>query len=198
MSIAAVVLAAGASSRLGEAKQLLSVGGERLLDRAVRVAREAGLSPIIVVLGSKAAEIAASCDLRDALVVRCERWDEGMSRSLQAGIEAAAKADRVEAAVVMTADMPFVTAEHLRALARKKNTVRASRYGGRNGVPAHFPRAAFAELLRLEGDAGARKLLGDAASVELGEAALDVDTAEDLAEARRQIGVAKRLRRGAR
>ncbi len=197
MSVAAVILAAGASTRLGEPKQLVPLGGERLLERAVRLAREAGLSPVIVVVGARAAEITAQCDLREAQVVRCERWAEGMSQAVRAGIAAVAETNAASA-VVLTSDMPFVTPAHLQALTRRRGEVRASGYAGRHGVPAHFPRTVFAELLRLEGDSGARDLLRDAPAVELGDDALDIDRPEDLAAARARFGSLKRLRKGAR
>lgn len=197
MSVAAVILAAGASTRLGQAKQLVELGGERLLERAVRIAREAGLSPVIVVVGARAAEITAQCDLRDARIVRCERWAEGMSQAIAVGIAAVAETNAASC-MVLTSDMPFVTPLHLQALAKRRGEVRASAYAGRKGVPAHFPRAAFAELVRLEGDTGARDLLQSAPSVELNADALDIDTPGDLVAARARFGTVKRLRKGAR
>lgn len=198
MSIAAVVLAAGGSTRLGEPKQLVELGGEALLERAVRLCREAGLSPVIVVLGARAAEIVTQCDLRDAQVVRCERWAEGMSQPLVAGV-AAVSETKAGSALVMTCDMPFVTPQHLTALCRKRNEVCASAYAGRRGVPAHFPRAVFGQLMRLEGDAGARELLQSAKAIALSEEdALDVDTVDDVVRARERFAQQKRLRKGAR
>ena len=197
MSVAGIVLAAGASQRLGKPKQLVELGGETLLERAVRTCREAGLHPLFVVLGARAAEVAAHCDLRDAEVVRCEGWAEGMSQALASGI-AAAMEMKAASAIVMTCDMPFVTPAHLTALARKRAEVCASGYGERRGVPAHFPRTAFSALLRLKGDVGARELLANAKVVELGKDALDVDTPEDVERARERFAGMKRLRRGAR
>ncbi len=197
MSVAAVILAAGSSTRLGQAKQLVELGGERLLERAVRTAREAGLSPVVVVVGARAAQITAQCDLRDAQVVRCERWAEGMSQAIAAGVAAAAETNAASA-VVMTTDMPFVTPTHLQALCKRRGDVRASEYAGRKGVPAHFPRSAFSALLQLQGDSGARDLLQSAVAVDLGADALDIDTAEDLSAARARFGSVKRLRKGAR
>ena len=197
MAVAGVILAAGASERLGEPKQLVEFGGETLLERAVRVSREAGLSPVIVVLGARAGEIVTRCDLRAAQVVRCDRWAEGMSRTLATGINAVAETNAASV-VVLTSDMPFVTAEHLMALTRKRGEVRASAYAGHHGIPAHFPRRWYPDLMRLEGDAGARDLLRDAPSVELGDDALDVDTREDLQRARERFAGMKRLRKGAR
>ena len=197
MSVAAVILAAGASTRLGQPKQLVELGGERLLERAVRTAREAGLAPVIVVVGARAAEITAQCDLREAQIVRCERWAEGMSQALAAGVAAVAETN-ASSCVVLTSDMPFVTPLHLQALCKRRSEVRASEYDGRKGVPAHLPRSTFADLQRLEGDTGARDLLQSALSVDLKADALDIDTPADLSAARARFGTVKRLRKGAR
>ena len=177
---AAVVLAAGASTRLGQPKQLVRIGSETLLERAVRTAEAAGLAPVIVVLGSGAKRVAEECDLRRAWVVVNAAWAEGMGSSVRAGIELAGSFPEVAGAVVMTCDMPGVTAEHLRVLTAVSDEVVASTYGGRRGVPAYFPRAAFTELLRLRGDAGARELLRQARVSELVGGEMDVDTVADL------------------
>jgi CTP:molybdopterin cytidylyltransferase MocA len=181
---AAVVLAAGASTRLGEPKQLVVIGGETLLDRAVRAAREAGCSPVVVVLGAEAERIAERCELGDAVVVVNPEWKEGMASSIHVGVGAVGGADGV---VLMTCDQPAVTAEHLLVLVAS-GEVTASAYAGRQGVPAYFPAAAFAELLELRGDAGARELLRQAPTVELVGGELDVDTAADRAAAERLFG----------
>ncbi|HEY4382234.1 MAG TPA: nucleotidyltransferase family protein [Acidobacteriaceae bacterium] len=180
---AAILLAAGASTRLGEPKQLAMLGSETLLERSVRVAREAGFVPVVVVLGAAAEQIRERCDFGGAAVVVNEAWEEGMASSIRAGLRAVPAA--VVGALVMTCDQPAVTAEHLRALA-SAGEVTASTYAGRRGVPAYFPAALFRELVELRGDAGARELLLAAATVELAGGELDVDTAADLAEAVRR------------
>jgi molybdenum cofactor cytidylyltransferase len=177
---AALVLAAGASTRLGRPKQLVRMGGETLLDRAVRVAGEAGLEPVVVVLGASAQGITQECDLRRAWVVVHAGWAEGMGSSTRAGMELVQGFPEVDGAVVMTCDMPGVTAEHLRELAGDPEEVMASGYAGRRGVPAYFPRVAFSELLDLRGDAGAREMLRAARVVELVGGEMDVDTVADV------------------
>jgi molybdenum cofactor cytidylyltransferase len=176
---AAVVLAAGASTRLGEPKQLAVLAGETLLARAVRTAREAGCAPVVVVLGAEAERIREGCDLGDATVVENGAWDEGMGSSVRCGVAGVRDADGV---VLMTCDQPAVTAEHLRAL-MSACEIRASSYAGRKGVPAYFPAASFAALTALHGDAGARDLLRGAEAIALPGGELDVDTAEDLERA---------------
>lgn len=179
---AVVVLAAGASRRLGEPKQLVRLGQETLLERAVRVAIDAELGPVVVVLGAGAARVVETCDLRRAWVVVHSGWEEGMGSSVRAGVEVAAEMPGVTGVVVMTCDMPEVSAGHLQGLVG--DGAMGSGYGGRVGVPAYFPRAAFGKLMELRGDAGARELLREARCVELVGGEVDVDTAEDLERVR--------------
>jgi len=203
LTVAAVVLAAGASTRLGEPKQNVRLNprpdprpdpgpdpgpdprtgpqtdSETLLERAVRVAREAGFTPLFAVL---APGYSPPRSLAARLVVN-EDAAEGMASSIRAGI-AAAIAAGASGVVILACDQPFVTAQHLCALAELPDAVAASAYAGRKGVPAYFPASAFSQLLELRGDAGARDLLREARAVALKKGELDIDTAEDLKRAR--------------
>jgi molybdenum cofactor cytidylyltransferase len=181
--VAAVVLAAGGSSRLGEPKQLVRLGDENLLERAVRVAREAGCGPVVVVLGASAQVICSQCSLGDVRVLVNEGWEEGMASSIRLGV---GDLSRVDGCVVIACDQPAVTVEHLSRLIG--NEVRASRYAGRNGIPAFFPAAEFGDLMGLRGDKGARELLAGAGFVELEGGELDVDTVGDLVRVRELFG----------
>lgn len=186
--IPAVVLAAGASRRLGSPKQLEMLGDETLLERTVRVAREAGCSPIIVVLGAEHVQVMRNSVLGDIVPIINDQWEEGMGSSIRLGVRACGfVAKAAEGVVVMTCDQPAVTANHLRLLMARQE-VKASRYEGRNGVPAFFPKKYFEELMVLGGDVGARDLLGSARFVELESGELDVDTAVDLKRARELFG----------
>ena len=181
MRAAGIVLAAGASRRFGSPKQLALVTGEQLLVRAVRICSEAGLSPVIVVLGANADQIEASCDLSGAIMIRNPAWGLGMASSIRAGV-AALDTHHVDAAVITACDMPLVTSAHLRALvalADKEKTSVGSLGNDWTGVPACFHATAFPLLLKLEGDTGARKLLDRAPVVHLKSWA-DIDTLEDL------------------
>ena len=173
---AAIILAAGASTRLGSPKQLVVFEGERLLERIIRIAHEAGCFPLVVVLGANAARIQEDCDLTRTLILMNDLWPEGMSSSLRLGISAAQDA---ESTLVLTCDMPAVTPDHLRAL-KSNAVVTASCYAGRNGVPAFFPASSFPRLLALTGDTGARELLRAAHSIPLKNGELDIDTPADL------------------
>lgn len=184
--IAAVVLAAGASRRLGSPKQLAILDGERLLERAVRLAREASCSPVIVVLGAERDQVLRECLLGDAVPVFHEHWEKGMGASIAVGVRAAA-AQAVEGVVVMTCDQPAVTCRHLQLL-MDGIEIKASRYAGRNGVPAFFPKRDFDQLMDLSGETGARDLLRSADVVKLINGELDVDSVEDLLLARELFG----------
>jgi CTP:molybdopterin cytidylyltransferase MocA len=177
MKTAAVVLAAGGSTRFGSPKQLARIGGETLLERASRAAREAGCSPVVVVLGASSDLIQRSCLLSDVQVLLNEDWRSGMGSSISCGVRTLRD---VDGCVLMTCDMPRVSAEHLRLL-MASGDVTASAYAGRNGVPAYFPVLMFEELMKLQGDAGARDLLRTARCVELEGGEWDVDTPDDLA-----------------
>lgn len=188
MTTAAVVLAAGASTRLGELKQLVRLGEETLLERAVRVAREAGCSPVVVVLGAEYAQVLGNSLLGDAVPVINDKWEEGMASSIRLGVRTLGfVAKGAEGVVLMTCDMPAVTVSHLRAL-MASGEVTASRYAGRSGVPAYFSAGYFDRLMALQGEAGARKLLRSAHCVDLEGGELDVDTAADLARAQELFG----------
>ena len=186
-TVAAVILAAGASRRLGQPKQLVRLGSETLLERALRIAREGGCNPILVVLGADADLVQSQCDLSGARIVLNERWAEGMATSIQAALQVLhVEQCPVSGAILMVCDQPAVTAEHLRKLSAT-NRLTASQYG-RSGVPAFFPNTAFEELAQLTGDAGARELLRGAETVSLPDGELDIDTGAELVEARRRFG----------
>jgi CTP:molybdopterin cytidylyltransferase MocA len=182
--IAAIVLAAGASTRLGEPKQLATIAGETLLHRAVRTVREAGCAPIVVVLGAAYIDILAHNHLADAMPAVNDEWQEGMASSIRLGVRTLQSIGKEAAGVLlMTCDQPAVTAQHLNLLMLNQE-VKASRYAGRNGVPAYFPKQYFPQLMSLTGDFGARTLLAKACFEDLPHGELDIDTPEDLARAR--------------
>ena len=194
MAIAGIVLAAGSASRMGTNKLLLRLGGESLLRRTVRVAGEAGLEPVLVVLGHEADRA------REELVgMRCEvvpnpRHALGMNTSLDAGI--AAVPERAGAAIVLLADMPFVTAAMVRTVIARHleggAPVVSSRYGVAQAPPTLYARRVFAELRGGEGEGRGRAVVrghaGDVAWVTWPEDALaDLDDPADLERARSRL-----------
>lgn len=181
MSIAAVVLAAGASRRLGRSKQQIVIAGEALLARTVRVAHEAGLSPLIVVI--RESEQPHDESPRDVCFVTNNIADEGIASSIRSGI-AAAEEQQVRGAVILTCDQPALSSKHLRAIVADPARLTASGYAGTVGIPAYFPAEFFSSLLQLRGDMGARSMLKTAHSITAEELELDIDTEEDLIAAR--------------
>ena len=184
-NLAALVLAAGASTRLGHPKQLVRYHGEFLVERAVRLAREAGADPVFVVLGANYSpiyEILSTVEPRVRVLLN-QAWAGGMGNSLALGA-AAAERDGADDLLVLTCDQVLVTAEHLRLLVKTscRDHVVASEYAGHRGVPALFPAFSFHALQALRGDFGARDLLGqeDVLAVPLPGGDIDIDTPQDL------------------
>lgn len=182
MKIAGIVLAAGASRRLGRPKQSVVLAGETLLQRALRIARDAGLSPIIVVArpGSEWSGVATAPDV---LMAINHDADEGIASSIRCGI-AEALHSRIAGVVILACDQPGLRADHLRALTKDPRRVTGSAYAESIGVPAYFPVEVFSSLLQLRGDKGARALLKNAYAIEAQELKLDIDTEQDLDAAR--------------
>ena len=116
-SVAAIVLAAGASRRLGQPKQLLMHGGERLLERADRLAGEAGAVPVITVLGADFEIICASVVFMISVLAINDRWEQGIATSIHAGLETLdAISPDSQGAVILSCDQPLLSANHLRTL----------------------------------------------------------------------------------
>ncbi|HEV2620268.1 MAG TPA: nucleotidyltransferase family protein [Acidobacteriaceae bacterium] len=178
---AAIVLAAGASQRLGRPKQLVAIDSETLLQRALRIAHDAGCAPVVAVLGAHHETILAHSDLHQAVTVINRAWQEGIASSIRLGLKALPRT--AKGAVLLTCDQPAISAAHLRLLMASSN-ITASAYAGRRGVPAYFPASSFSELMKLRGDRGARSLLHTAAAIHLPGGELDIDTAADLAQAK--------------
>ena len=187
-SVAAVILAAGSSTRMGENKLLLALDGETVVRRALRAAADAGLDPVVVVLGHEAERVRAEIAGLPCVPIVNPRHAAGKGTSLQAGIAEVSSATQAGAAVVMLADMPFVTAAMLATVVARHRASGApmvvSRYGEVNAPPILYARALFAELLALPGEACGKEMIRrhkpEAALVTWPEDALaDIDLPED-------------------
>lgn len=185
--IGGLILAAGAGRRFGGPKQLATIDGESLVERAVRqMAAAAGIDQIVLVLGAAAEQIMhGGLSLRGARVVVCADWAEGQAASLRCGIAALGNVDAV---LVTLADQPLVgTAAIERVLGARRAgsaAVRAT-YGGVAGHPVLLESRILAAVMELRGDVGARAVLKDSDVVEVPcddvAAPQDVDTPADLA-----------------
>ena len=182
----AIVLAAGASTRFGSAKQLVRIAGRPMLHATVTRAVEVAGNAVFVVLGARAEELAPLLSHSPASIVINRDWREGLASSIRAGVTHLPAA--CSGVMLLLADQAAVTAEDLRRLAsawrRQTSYVAAAVYGATVGVPAIFPRAAFGDLMQLRGDQGARALIqrnpDRVVRVPMESAGVDIDTPEDL------------------
>lgn len=175
---------------MGKLKQLLPYRGRTLVEHCVQQAREAGFAPVIVVIGAEPESVRASLAALPVEIVQNDEWESGMGSSLMAGMRRVEEIGSDSAAVaILVADQPLVTTHHLSRMRTQlhigKAPIIAAQYSGALGVPALFKRELFTVLASLPPHAGARHLLRDS-GVEvtpfpLPEAAIDIDTPDDLA-----------------
>ncbi|WP_329584295.1 nucleotidyltransferase family protein [Kitasatospora sp. NBC_01250] len=188
--VAALVLAAGGGRRLGgRPKALLPFRGRPLVEHAVRVVREGGCDPVLVVLGAARARVPVEAELSGCTLVTNPDWAEGMGGSLRAGL--AAVPPGCSGVLVFLVDTPGVTpaaVARLLAAHRSGAALAAAGYAGRRGHPVLIGAAHLAEAAAgARGDAGARELLNrrraELRLVECGDIAVpdDLDTPADLA-----------------
>ncbi len=189
LKIGGILLAAGGSSRLGQPKQFLQFEGKTLLRRAAEAMVVSICDPIVAVLGAEKEK--AKAELAGLQVNICfnHDWQSGMSSSIKCGLsELLLIEPEIDAVVITLCDQPFVDAQTVGRLADRfsetDTQIVAAQYDGVAGVPALFSRAMFDSLSRLEGDKGARDLIrdpnGSVATIEIKEAAIDIDTRDDL------------------
>jgi molybdenum cofactor cytidylyltransferase len=186
MRIPVIVLAAGAASRFGRPKLLEDLEGRPLLRHAVASARSAGLGPVLLITGHDADAVqqaAAGCV--DEVVFNPAHV-EGMGTSIACGIRACR--NDADAALVLLADQPRITGEHLRRLvdawSGEAREIVATAFAKTLGPPALFGSGTFDVLVELRGDRGAKSLLSDdrfgVQTIPCDAAAIDIDTEAEL------------------
>jgi len=157
--IGGLVLAAGAGTRFGSAKQLAELDGRPLLEHSILAMTASPVGRVVVVLGSGAEEVLARVDLHGAEGVVNERWEEGQSASLACGL---AELSDCEAVVVTLGDQPRVSPDAIRRVIDARgdgaDAVRATYHGG-PGHPVLLERELFERMRDVTGDHGARNLL---------------------------------------
>ena len=150
--VAGILLAAGTSSRMGANKLLLELDGETILRGAARRALAGGLAPLLVVLGHQAERTRAELHGLACEAVVNPDFEEGITASLRCGL--AALPEGVEAAMVLLADMPRVTAAMIAAMVVRFRAVRPrlviSDYAGVQAPPMLYDRTLFAELAAMD------------------------------------------------
>jgi len=185
-----VILAAGASSRMQQPKQLLPYHNESLLSHTIKEAKKS-LMPVIVVFGANAQKIKTQIrNLEDEIVVN-EQWERGISSSIKGGLKKAlANFKDMQNCIFAVCDQPYISSNLFQELVDQKKKsgkkIVACSYANTLGIPCLFDKKYFEELLKLEGDHGAKsisqKYRNDVASVDFEKGKIDVDTKKDYEE----------------
>jgi len=194
--IAAIILAAGRSERMGTDNKLLAdIGGKPMVSHVIDNVIQSGADPIIVVTGHEAENIQTTLANQSLEFVENPNYAKGLSTSLKVGIETLG--DDVDACFICLGDMPLVTAKTLKALMAafaptQAKTICVPVHENQQGNPILWGREHFPDLLKLSGDQGAKSLLADNAAaiakVEAGPEVLrDADHAAALAALRREM-----------
>ncbi len=184
----AAILAAGPSTRFGSPKALVRIAGETVLTRAVANAAVLAGHSVTVVVGAHAREVTQALRQRAVSIAVNREWQEGISSSIRTAVNASPPGS--SALLLLLADQVAVTADDLRRLhagwRRHPVLIAAALHGGAPGLPAIFPRWAFEDLQALRGDGDPRRILRKAVDrvvrIPMANAAVDLDTPEDLLE----------------
>ena len=187
--IGLLILAAGASTRLGQPKQLLNLHGKPLVRHMAEMAIATNTDPIGIVLGANAGLIHPLLTDLPIHPTENDQWATGMASSIRCGLrKLLTLAPDLEAIVLLVCDQPFVSTLLIQQLITAYQTsqfpIIASAYAETLGVPALFHRRLFPELLALEGDCGAKALIHRYAlhcrSIPFAAGAIDLDTPDNL------------------
>lgn len=182
---AVIILAAGKSGRMGSPKQLLPYNGKTLLEHAANEAKLSNAGSVTIVLGHAADEIIAGTRLSGVHLVKNENWESGIASSIIAGIKVLIREHPdTDAAILLVSDQPYIDSALLNQIIAKQqesdSPMVACEYDGGLGVPALFHKFLFSQLLALEGDVGAKKLIHQnpnlVARVQFPLGHVDVDT----------------------
>lgn len=185
--IGVIVLAAGSSKRMkGELKQLLVFRGKTLLRSAVETAFQTNFESVVVVVGSNSERLIKEIDDLAVEIVINKNWETGLSSSIKTGLSAILK-NPLDAVIITLCDQPLILTGTLQKLgdifAQTRSLIIATKYADTAGVPALFASEIFDELMNLQNDSGAKKIINKykekTISISAAEAEIDVDTIDD-------------------
>ncbi|WP_414517726.1 nucleotidyltransferase family protein [Nostoc sp. PCC 9305] len=187
-TIAIMILAAGASTRMGTPKQLLLYQGRSFLQYITEIAIASVCQPVVVVLGANAEQIHPQIKQLPIKVVKNSDWASGMSTSIKSGLELLNNLpQKIEAVVITLCDQPFVSPQIINQLVdtyySTKKPIIACEYGDTLGVPALFSQTFFSELATLKETSGAKRVinhnLNEVFSIPFPLGGIDIDTPKD-------------------
>jgi molybdenum cofactor cytidylyltransferase len=187
METGILIVAAGNSSRLGEPKQLLKYNGKTLLRNVVEKAIKVSDS-VIVVTGSGHSQISKEIENIEVNIIENVKWNEGMGSSIKMGItQLVNEFPDVQNIIISVCDQPFIEASVFSNLIQMQKDsqkgIVAAKYSETLGTPVLFTKKYFAELLKLSGREGAKKMLqkfkDDIAKINFEKGAIDIDTQSD-------------------
>ncbi len=187
-AIGIIILAAGASVRMGKPKQTLEFDGKTLLQNAVQTALDSVCRPAAVVLGANAELLKDEIKDFDVEIAENPQWKSGMSGSIKVGLEKLLeKDDQINGVLITVCDQPFVSAELFDRIVETYRSadclIVASKYAETLGVPTLFSRRLFPQLFDLENFGGAKKVIehyeAETVAVSFEKGNFDIDTPED-------------------
>ena len=196
MSVAATILAAGRSTRMGSNKLMEELQGKPLVRHVAEAALASRARPVLVITGHERERVQAALDGLDVRFIHNPDFADGLSTSLKAGVAALPRG--VTGVIVLLGDMPFVELDVINSLSKafegQPHAIAAVPvHRGEWGNPVLVSRVLFGDIAKLQGDAGARKLLagrsGEVLEVPVSRDAIliDLDTPEALAKARMKV-----------
>lgn len=194
-NVGLILLAGGASARLGRPKQLLPYHGQTLLQYSLQAALASRAQPVVVVLGANAGILRNEIHENHIHVVVNAEWQAGMASSIRSGVKVFTDiSPAVEGVILMVCDQPYVTSTLLNELitAHQKTgkQIVACGYDNTFGPPVFFHHALFEELLQLKGDMGARSIVrhhtDDVEVIPFPKGTYDIDTEADYERIKRE------------
>lgn len=161
--IAIIIVAAGASTRMKEAKQLLPLGKTTMLGQVIKHAGASNADEVITVLGSNFNTIKAEVEEEKTKIIQNKNWEEGLGSSISTGMKWVVEQNNYSAVIILLADQPLIDTGYINLLIKtyklNPEKIVATKYPKSLGVPVIFPATYFQELQALKDDEGAKELL---------------------------------------